>query len=258
MLKLKVILASLLCISGSLALQAQIRIVPRERLDAVASPKLSADSASFRFDVKHIKVESMNEDDDPRTFSFGFENIGMEPLHINRLVTTCSCATAMCPVENVDPGEKAEIRVRYNPKGHPGRFERRIFVYTGGGNAPAAVLKLSVDVESGRGEKESWPVQIGKIRVRSKEIHVQKGMRDVRKVRFVNVSDLPLKLACEEMFLPPCLEFSVYPVEVAPGKEGEMVLTYDPEAGKSGGPVRLILKDLGVPPSQATMTVIFD
>lgn len=257
MLRLKVISALMLCLSGLVTLQAQIKIVPRERLDAVASPKLSADSASLRFDVKHIKAD-MSEDDAPQMFSFGFENIGLKPLHISRIVTTCSCATAVCPLENVDPGQKTEIRVRYNPKGHPGRFERRIFVYTDGGNAPSVVLRLSVDVESGKGENDDWPVQLGRIRMRSKEIHIRKGLKDVRKVRFVNVSDSPLKLECEEMFLPPCLKFSVSPDEVAPGKEGEIVLKYDPSMGNDLGPVRLMLKNLGVSPSQSAIIVKID
>jgi hypothetical protein len=153
----------------------------------------------------------------------------------------------------VKPGERAEITVRYNPKGHPGRFERRIFVYASGENDPAAVLKLTVNVENGKDLSGVWPVQMGPIRLRRSSVEFVRGRKAVEKLRFINLSGKPLKLQCEETFLPECLGFAADMVE--DGQEGEIVISYDPSKPGAREQMKVILKDLGLPPTKATITV---
>ena len=232
---------------------AQLRIISKEKVEAVANPRLSPDSAAFKFDTRHIVAEPMNEDDAPSTYIFMFENVGGSTLNIDRLVTTCSCASASIDKKEVKPGERAEIAVRYNPKGHPGRFERRIFVYTSGEGDPAAVLKLTVNVENGKDLSGEWPVQMGPIRLRRSSVEFVQGQKAVEKLRFINLSGKPLKLQCEETFLPDCLDFTTDMVE--DGQEGEIVISYDPSKPDAREQMKVILKGLGLPPTKATITV---
>jgi hypothetical protein len=232
---------------------AQMKIISRERVEEVSNPRLSADSASVVFDTKHIVAEPMSEDDAPKTFVYKFRNVGDKPLQILRLVSTCSCASATCAVRSVAPGETAEISVKYFPKGHPGRFERKIFVYTQEGNAPAAVLRLSVDVTSGSDHSILWPVQMGGIRLRRSDVTFIKGQKAVETINFLNLTGKTLKLECEEMFLPESISFSSEPV--ADGAEGVMTVTYDPSKPGAEYSVKLILKGLGLPPSRSTINI---
>lgn len=234
---------------------AQLRMVSREKLQEVANPALSADSASLSFEQKHIIAEPMNEDDAPRTFVYRFTNIGKETLAIKRLVSTCSCASAVCPVKEVAPGTSAEISVIYNPKGHPGRFERKIFVYTQDGNAPAAVLRLSVEVASGADLSQEWPVQMGCIRLRRSEVAFSAGVKGVEQLRFINLSGKPLVLQCEEPFLPDCLSFKTEPAVVEDGAEGVIVISYAPSLPGARETMNVILKGLGLPPTKSSITV---
>ena len=128
-----------ICAALPLAASAQMKMVSKEKLESVSNPALSEDSAAFSFDARHIKAEPMNEDDTPVVFRYRFRNVSDKTLKIGRIASTCSCASASCPVSAVAPGESSEILVRYDPKGHPGRFERRIFVYTDNDSEPAAV-----------------------------------------------------------------------------------------------------------------------
>ena len=233
---------------------AQMRIIPREKVDEVSNPRLSEDSASVAFDVMHIIADPMNEDDAPKNFVYTLKNVGKETLEIVRLVSTCSCATATCPARYVAPGESAQINVRYNPKGHPGRFERKIFVYTQEGNSPAAVLKLTVDVSNGSDHAVLWPIQMGGIRLRTTEVTFTQGKKAVETISFINVSGKPLRLECETAFMPACLSFSCEQVEN--GKEGVMQITYDPSKPGARESLKLILKGLGLPPSKSSITVI--
>ncbi|MEE0236703.1 MAG: DUF1573 domain-containing protein [Bacteroidales bacterium] len=249
----RIILTFFLILGVSFCAKAQMKILPRDKIDNVANPRLSPDSAAFKFDIRHIIAEPMNEDDAPSTFIFRFENAGDRILNIDRLVTTCSCASASIDKREVKPDESAEISVRYNPKGHPGRFERRVFVYASGEDDPAAVLKLTVNVENGKDLSGEWPVQMGPIRMRRSSVEFVQGGKAVEKLRFINLSGKPLKPQCEETFLPECLDFAADMVE--DGQVGEIVISYDPSKQGTREQMKIILKGLGLPPTKATITV---
>ena len=249
-----ILAVSLILLAGTPAF-SQLRILPREKVESVANPRLSRDSAALSFDTRHIVAEPMNEDDAPRTFVYRFTNASREPLVIKRLVSSCSCAAAVAVKTEIGPGESSQIRVTYNPKGHPGRFERKIFVYTEGEDDPAAILRLSVDVSNGTDMSREWPVQMGPVRLRRQEVTFAEGVKAVEKMRFVNLSGKPLTLSCEEAFLPECLSFRTDPVTVPAGEEGQIVISYDPSASGSRETMNVILKGLGLPPSKATITV---
>ena len=240
---------------SAMTADAQLRMVSKEKLQEVANPALSADSSSLSFEQKHIIAEPMNEDDAPKTFVYRFTNIGKETLAIKRLVSTCSCASAICHVKEVSPGASAEISVIYNPKGHPGKFERKIFVYTQDGNAPAAVLKLSVEVATGVDISQEWPVQMGCIRLRRPEVAFSAGAKGVEQLRFINLSGRSLTLQCEESFLPECLSFRTEPEVVEDGAEGVIVISYDPSLPGARESINVILKGLGLPPTKSSITV---
>lgn len=246
----------LLTLGVSIGANAQMKILPKDKIANVTNPRLSPDSASLHFDTRHIVADLMNEDDAPSTYVFRFSNIGKKTLKISRLVSTCSCATATSDKMEIRPGEKAEISVRYDPKGHPGRFERRVFVYTTEENAPAAVLRLTVNVENGEDLSGLWPVQMGPIRLRRSSADFVQGEKAVEKLRFVNLSGRSLRLQCEEAFLPDCLTFRTEPEVVEDGQEGEIVISYDPSKPGVREQMKVILKGLGIAPSRATITVI--
>lgn len=247
----------LLCVSWNDAL-AQMKIVSRDMLEAVASPALSPDSVFLSFDKRLVEVSDMTEDDPPRTFRFEMQNTGTVPLTIHRLNTTCSCVTATVGKKVLEPGEKTFLTARYDPEGHPGRFERKIFVYTGPGNDPAAVLRISVDIAAGTDKARLYHVQMGGIRLRAKEIVFRRGEKSVETLNFINLSGRALKLECETMFLPGDVSFATRPAVVADGEEGVMVISYDPSVNDVKDMVPLILKGLGVPPGQSTIKIRFE
>lgn len=234
---------------------AQLRILPREKVESVSEPRLSRDSAAFDFDSRHLDAGTMNEDDAPRTFIYRFRNAGDDVIRIKRLVPTCSCVSASVSRMEIPSGDSAEIKVSYNPKGHPGRFERKVFVYTEDGRDPAAVLRLFVHVESGADLSGEWPVQMGTIRLRRSEVTFNEGERAVEKMRFINVGEKPLQLQCEDALLPACLSFRTEPEIVQKGETGELVISYDPSEGREREVMKVILKGLGVPPSRSSITV---
>lgn len=248
------------CVLGmsSLTSRAQIRIVPRDKLEAVDSPRLSSDSASLSFDVRHIVAKPMKEDDNPEVFRFEMTNTAAEPVSIHRLQTTCSCVSASVGQNELNPGAKTVLTVRYDPKGHLGRFDHKIFVYTRPGNDPAAALRLTVEVNGSDDLSGLYKVAMGAIALRSRDVTFRKDSKSVEVLKFVNRGGKSLKLECEEMFLPQCIRFETRPETVENGQEGEIVITYDPSIGDAMNRVPLILKNLGVSPSRSTINITIE
>lgn len=143
----RIILVIALCLAGPLA-SAQLKVLPKERLDSVANPPLAPNAAYVIFDKVTIDAGTMVEEAAPKTFEYVFVNKGKTPVIISRLVSTCSCTAASYDRRTVGPGEKGKISLRYDPRGHVGRFERRVFVYTDEEGQPVAVLRLKVNVIS--------------------------------------------------------------------------------------------------------------
>lgn len=235
--------------------EAQILIVPREKINEANNPRLSKYAGALKFEQTRIQAEQMNEDDGISTFSYSFKNVSRDTLIISKLVSTCSCASASCEKKVVCPDETSEIIVRYNPKGHPGRFERKVFVYVCDDKAPSAILRLAVDVERGADLSGLYPIAMGNIRMRRSQVTFTKGVKAVERCIFVNVADKPIKVDCEKAMLPKCLSYRTEPELVQPGQEGEIVIEYNPSAGGERERMPLMLKGLGVPPSQATINI---
>lgn len=246
---------------GMVVSSAQVRIISREKLDSVSNPPLAENAAVLSFDRQYIKAEPMTEDDAPKQFRYRFRNVSDSPVHISRVVSSCSCAPASLDRQTVKPGEEATVTVTYHPKGHPGRFERKIFLYTGKNTQPTAILRLAVNVDSGADQSGLYKESMGRIRLRSREVKVNAGRSSVERLKFLNVSGKDLKLQADGMLQPSCLQFRTEPEVVKEGQEGEMVITFDSgkySQGRALQTLNLVLKDMGLPPSQSSIRIIVE
>jgi hypothetical protein len=94
---------------------------------------------------------------------------------------------------------------------------------------------------------------MGGIRLRRTEVTFVQGRKALETISFINLTGKTLKLECESMFLPQCFAFSSEPVDN--GAEGTITITYDPAKPGVHDNVKLILKGLGLPPSQSSITI---
>lgn len=123
---------------------AQIKILPKERIDSIANPPLAPNAGNVAFERENIIAAFTLSDQEPRTFEYKFVNKGTSSIVITRLVSTCSCAKAEYDKRVIKPGERGVIRLMYSPEGRIGTNVRRVFVYTGENTQPSAVLRLEV------------------------------------------------------------------------------------------------------------------
>lgn len=216
----------------------------------------AADSALIEFGSTHILAEPMTETDAPVTYQYTFKNTGVRKLKISRVVSTCSCVYAYCDKETVSPGDTAVIYARFNPKGQAGQSEKKIFVYTKDGNDPAAVLKMTVNVENTMDGAGQYPISMGGINLKRNIVRFKKGIAATETIGFVNMSGKSLKFDCDRALLPDCLRFYAEPVR--PMKEGVIKISYDPSVPVNADELVILLQGLGLPPSKSSIKVIME
>ena len=106
-----------------------------------ATSALAAGAPKIKVEDKSYDFGSIREADGEVSHDFVIENIGDSPLIITSANASCGCTTPVIPKEPVRKGEKATIRVTYNPSGRPGEFDKTVTVKS---NAKPSKLKLKI------------------------------------------------------------------------------------------------------------------
>lgn len=245
-----------------LRLGAQIWTVPEKVLDSLANP-VEAESGKFMaFETKAMAVRGIREDELP-VYEYKFVNNWDKPLAISGITSSCSCAVAKASADVIAPGESGSINVTYHPEGHPGKFRRRIFVYTNmSATKPTAVLSLDVSVEATSPKSSRFPHQMGRMRMKVKEYSFHSDLSDMVCLSFLNIGDTPLTPQVDCNLLPAYLKVWCETPDVEQDKEGEICVAFDSEkfAETPHGrqmPVRIpvVFKGLGVSPSASAITI---
>lgn len=61
---------------------------------------------------------------------FKIENLGDAPLNISRVKTSCGCTASKLSKNTLAPGESTMLKVEYDSEGRPGRFEKKITIFS--------------------------------------------------------------------------------------------------------------------------------
>ena len=137
----------------------------------------------------------INEADGRVTTVFEFTNEGMVPLVLTNVRASCGCTTPKWTREPIEPGQKGNITVTYNPNGRPGRFQKTVTVTS---NASEATTKLYI-----KGEvipkpvkpTEQYPVQMGVLRLKKKTLNygnITKGANKLLEIEYANTTNAPI------------------------------------------------------------------
>ena len=217
----------------------QIRIVPREQLEL----NLSADSQALAFDTTELSLTSLSEDSEPVTVVFPVKNVSSRTIYLTRVSSSCSCLQPE-PFDGflkLSPGESSEIRAVYNPEGHPGKFSRKLFVYTAASeDTPAAVLTVNADVAWSSNPQTEFPVRCGNLLLARAEVTLSGGekllacKKEIVSIRCYNASSKAMRLSAQTDFVPFPVVMHCEPQVLRSGERGRIVLEIG-GAGVAGG-----------------------
>ena len=101
---------------------------------------------SFVFDKIEHDFGKISESNGDVECEFTFKNMGETPLAITKVTVSCGCTAPEWPKEPIASGEQGYIKVRFNPKGFSGSFNKLLTVYSNG-NPARKSLKIKGDIE---------------------------------------------------------------------------------------------------------------
>ena len=237
----------------------QIRIVPREQLEL----NLSADSQALAFDTTELSLTSLSEDSEPVTVVFPVKNVSSRTIYLTRVSSSCSCLQPE-PFDGflkLSPGESYEIRAVYNPEGHPGKFSRKLFVYTAASeDTPAAVLTVNADVAWSSNPETEFPVRCGNLLLARAEVMLSggeklpAGKKEIVSIRCYNASSKAMRLSAQTDFVPFPVVMHCEPQVLRSGERGRIVLEIGGDGvagGVASGEYPIFLKGCGARPSES-------
>lgn len=221
-------LFSLFLLAGIAVSSAQEnRFVSREALDSLMSPRLMQDGDKvLRFDTLLQDFGVIYEDRAPLRMEYAFVNTSCKSVTITRITTNCGCTVAEVGDSIISPGEKGVIAILFNPRRRSGTVDTNTFIYTSLSNMePVAKLTLLGNVI----DNDEWnhlPCRMGSLKLKRKEVAfepVKAGTKPQLRIPCANVGTKPLLLSSE--LLPAFASFATEPQEIAPGEEGDIVIT---------------------------------
>lgn len=237
----------------------QIRIVPRTQLDSLAHPATAPGADAMRFSQTQLDAGKIGEQDAPRSYTFRWRNTGTTPLVITRVRTTCGCAVATWEKRPVTADGEGWVTITYHPKGHPGVFDRRIFVYTQlSDKLPTAILNLRGVVVASQQTADDYPHAIGALRLKQQSVRFapDQGVQTER-IECLNTGDKPLR-PVGNTGKAQHIVFACEPETLAPGQKGDLVIRFDPaRAPQTLTPVVLLLEAENLSPEQRTIRIEF-
>lgn len=109
--------------------------------------------ASIKFDKNTLDLGVFSEADGVQSGTYTFTNVGNQPLVLNNVVASCGCTTTSYTKTPIRPGEKGEIKIKYNGAGKfPGHFKKSVTVRT---NGVPEVTRLYLEGEMTEDKKEA-------------------------------------------------------------------------------------------------------
>ena len=224
-----------------LPLPAQVKRLSREAIDSIRkmSAVLNGDSI-LEFSVKTVDFGTVYENDSVILVSYPFRNSSEEKVVLQSVSANCGCIYSSCKKYEYEPGEEGLLNVNFNPKDRSGTVDKNIFVYAmtakdfhsdinGEKKRPLLVAKLTLlgNVVD-RNEWRHLPVVMGDLRLKRKTVvfePVKPGTSPQMRISCANVGTSDMRL--HSRLLPDFMTFATEPSVMAPGEEGDIVITID-------------------------------
>ena len=229
-MKLKIFLLTAIMLFFSVHISAQRKKLSREQLDSIMNPPLLSDSRDIlKFSNSSINIGEITEDDNPRSYVFTFINYSDSEIIISKINTGCGCTSSKFDSNPVLPGKEGSFTLSYNPHNRVGKVNQKVFIYTNlSDKQPTASVSLTGEVRAGSNQWKDFPVAMGDLRLRRKNIIFRKSTesdKSTERIAVVNSGEKDIKLSVQ--LLPDYLTFATEPEIIKAGEEADLAVTLD-------------------------------
>ena len=243
--------------------EAQIRLIPQSKIDSVRS--VATTDVGMRFESgTTVDFGEIAEDGGLWRGSVEWQNGSDNTLTITRVTASCGCLSAKYDRATVAVGERGELRLTYDPRGHAGEVSQRIFVYTDRSDGrPAAVLTVRGRVRAAADPSGHYPHARGALLLRQTWVRFSGEEVQRERIACMNGGRKPLKITADTLLTSPEIEVHTEPEVLEPGTVGDLVITYTPSqkqpTNSLGAPrmmrPRLFLSGVEVAPRERAIEV---
>lgn len=238
-------------------LEGQIRILPRQLLDSVQNPV--AEPCRLQFPTEPLQMGTISEQGGEWCGVVRWQNNEPRAVVITAVKSSCGCLRADYSAEPLKRGEVGELVVHYNPKGHPGAVEQRLFVYTNlSASRPSAVVRLTGRVVADTDRSADYPYACGALLLRTLEVRYEEGA--TLRVACLNGGKTPLKIRRDRMLCPAGVELATEPEVLAPGEAGDLVVRFTEQFRPRGDTMQMLcFEGVGaLPPRKRSLKLVFE
>jgi len=186
--------------------------------------------SSITFDSKMYQFGTVKEESADVNIRFDFTNSGSNDLVIQNLNADKGIEITDWTKDALSPGEKGFIKAVFHPKGHPGRINKRINVYTSN-ESRAVILNIYGNVTPIPGTiADEFRKNFGETGLRLKNTYVSIGNisnkdQAEKTIEIINTSSEDMTLTFK--YIPNFITVKVTPETLKPNERGVITINYD-------------------------------
>lgn len=194
-----------------------------------------AQNTEIKFEETNYKFGSIREEEGKITHNFIFTNTSNQPVRVNSVKASCGCTTPAWTKEEVQPGEKGSVTAEFNPGNRPGPFKKSLTVKSTAGDI---VLYIEGHVMPKSGTpSDDFPSLSGNLRSKSKTFNFGKITTKeavTKSFPIYNDGDTPVSFL-DGNKTPAYIEVNIQPATLSPKQQGEIIITFAPQAKEALG-----------------------
>lgn len=221
---------------------AQLVVIPQEKVHEAASPTLADEAHMLIQEGVVLNFGTLSESDPAWQTTIHWRDAKGRKTTITRITTSCSCVEADW---NKRAGATTEgaIEIKFHPQGRLGGIRQMLLIYTTlSDQKPTATITLVGKVVPSDDHSTTHPYAMGPLRLRQTSLSFSpKG--GVEKIAVINSGSKVLTITHDQHFSSEGIKAYTIPRELAPGEEGDLVVEWQPNSTKP----TLLLEGIDLP-----------
>lgn len=194
----------------------------------------------IKFEKTTHDFGTMKEADGRVTTVFEFTNEGATPLVVSKVRASCGCTTPNWTKTPIEPGQKGNITVTYNPMGRQGGPWQKSITVTSNATTPTTRLIIKGNTISKSAQPvDAYPIKINGLGLKTNTYqfgNVKKGSVIEKTIELANTTKDPVRI--ELVSSAKYIATLATPELVEPGKTAMLKVRFDSKACQEWGPIR--------------------
>lgn len=145
-------------------------------------------------------------------------NRSTEPIAISNVRVSCGCTTPEYPRTPILPGDTAIVSITYDANGRPGRFSKKVYVYTDTQRKTLTISGVVIGHKSTL--KSRYPISAGSLSLSDDHIFVGNLKRNKAKSVFLDAYNITTDTVIPQWIdIPSYLNIITKPQAIPPGEQ---------------------------------------